>query len=60
MTDSANDEGLAAARRHEAHPDGSVLLATCVEIRELAHVMDLKRLAHRILGLLLLGLPPSR
>jgi hypothetical protein len=44
MTDTAEHEGLAAACRHDAHPDGLVLLAMRVEIRELAHVMDLNLL----------------
>jgi hypothetical protein len=33
VTDAANDKGFAAARRHDAHQDWSVRLATRVEIR---------------------------
>ena len=41
MTDAAEDEGFAAVCRHDHHPGGMFLLATRVEIREFAHVVDL-------------------
>jgi hypothetical protein len=41
VTDAAEHEGLAATRRHDAHPERLLLLATRREIRKLAHVVDL-------------------